>query len=85
MKQAIKRIRVNDKKRVANQHFRSDMRSAIKRVDEAVGNNDVEAAKQALPVAIQKIDKAVQKGILHKNNGSRRKSSISKKVSELAK
>jgi len=85
MKQAIKRIRINEKKRVANQFFRSDMRTAIKRVDDAIENNDVEAAKQALPVAIKKIDKAVQKGILHKNNGHRRKSSISKKVAELAK
>lgn len=82
---AIKRIRVNEKKRLKNQAFRSDMRTAIKRVEQAVLNNDVETAQQLLPLAIKKIDKAVQKGIIHKNNGNRRKSNITKKVVALAK
>lgn len=82
---AIKRIRVNEKKRLQNQAFRSDMRTAIKRVEQAVLNNDVETAQQLLPLAIKKIDKAVQKGIIHKNNGNRRKSNITKKVVALAK
>ena len=82
---AIKRIRVNEKKRLQNKAFRSDMRTAIKRVEQAVLNNDVETAQQLLPLAIKKIDKAVQKGIIHKNNGNRRKSNITKKVVALAK
>ncbi|MGM0523960.1 MAG: 30S ribosomal protein S20, partial [Bacillota bacterium] len=51
--------------------------------EKLVNDNKVEDAKAALNVAIKKIDKAVQKGIVHKNNGSRQKSRLVKKVNQL--
>lgn len=83
MKSAIKRIRVNESSRVQNQTVKSNMRTNIKHVENLVDENKVEEAQTALKTAIKKIDKAVQKGIIHKNNGTRQKSRLSKKVNGL--
>ncbi len=83
MKSAIKRIRVNEKSRVLNQNVKTNMRTNIKRVESLVSENKVEEAQAALKVAVKKIDKAVQKGVVHKNNGSRQKARLTKKVNGL--
>ncbi|MCF3941822.1 30S ribosomal protein S20 [Oceanobacillus alkalisoli] len=83
IKSAIKRVRTNDKKRSLNLAKKSDMRTAIKLVEKYVEANDVENAKAALSTTIKKIDKVVQKGIIHKNNGERQKTRLIKKVSNL--
>ncbi|MDQ0351080.1 small subunit ribosomal protein S20 [Alkalibacillus filiformis] len=82
--QAVKRIRVNQDKRERNQIVRSDMRSAVKSVETAVKQNDASAAQDLLKTAVSKIDKAVQRGIVHKNNGDRKKSSLTTKVNKIA-
>ncbi|GEM00523.1 small subunit ribosomal protein S20 [Halolactibacillus halophilus] len=84
IKSAKKRIRVNEDARLLNAPVKTEMRSMIKRVENLVNDNKVEDAKAALNVAIKKIDKAVQKGIVHKNNGSRQKSRLVKKVNQLS-
>ncbi|WP_405101089.1 30S ribosomal protein S20 [Oceanobacillus sp. FSL H7-0719] len=83
IKSAIKRVETNEKKRSENQSKKSDMRTAIKQVEKFVEANDVENAKAALKDTVKKIDKVVQKGIIHKNNGERQKTRLSKKVNEL--
>ncbi|GGA68811.1 30S ribosomal protein S20 [Ornithinibacillus halotolerans] len=83
IKSAIKRVGVNNKKRAQNQSFKSEMRSQVKLVEKFVEANDVENAKSALPTTIKKIDKAVQKGLIHKNAGDRQKSRLTKKVNGL--
>ncbi|GGN54697.1 MULTISPECIES: 30S ribosomal protein S20 [Oceanobacillus] len=83
IKSAIKRVRTNDKKRSLNLAKKSDMRTAIKQVEKYVEANDVENAKTALNATIKKIDKVVQKGIIHKNNGERHKTRLIKKVNNL--
>ncbi|MFD2637496.1 30S ribosomal protein S20 [Piscibacillus salipiscarius] len=83
-KQATKRIRVNHDARMRNLSVKSDMRSAVKSVEKAVHEKNADAAKEALTTAVSKIDKAVQKGIIHKNNGDRKKSSLMTKVNQLA-
>ncbi|RKQ37842.1 30S ribosomal protein S20 [Oceanobacillus halophilus] len=83
IKSAIKRVDVNNKKRAANQSQKSEMRSAIKNVERLVEANDVESAKTALKDTVKQIDKAVQKGIIHKNNGDRQKSRLAKKVNNI--
>jgi small subunit ribosomal protein S20 len=83
IKSAKKRIRVNEDARLLNAPVKTEMRTMIKRVEKLVNDNKVEDAKAALNVAIKKIDKAVQKGIVHKNNGSRQKSRLVKKVNQL--
>lgn len=83
IKSAIKRVGVNEKKRAANTTKKSAMRSEIKRVESLVEANDVENAKAALKSTTKHIDKAVQKGLIHKNAGDRQKSRLTKKVSSL--
>ena len=83
IKSAKKRVLVNQKKHDSNQSYKSDMRSQVKRVEKLVVANDLENAKAALQQANKKIDKVVQKGIVHQNNGNRQKSRLSKKVNGL--
>jgi len=83
LKSAKKRVHVNNKKRIENLRFKSDMRTQIKHVESFIETNDKENAKNALEKANQKIDKAIQKGAVHKNNGNRHKSRLAKKVNTL--
>lgn len=72
-KQAQKRIRTNDKSRLANKGVSSSMKSAIKK---AVKTGTAED----FSFAVKKLDKAAKKGILHKNAVARRKSRLAKKI-----
>ena len=83
IKSAIKRVTVNNKKRANNGPQKTEMRSEIRRVENLVEANDVENAKAALKNNVKRIDKAVQKGLIHKNAGDRQKSRLTKKVNSL--
>ena len=83
IKQQMKRNLTNEKRRLQNASFKSSLKTALKAVDAAVAKKDVEAAKTALAFACKKLDKAVAKGFLHKNNAARHKSSLCKKVNSL--
>lgn len=83
IKSSIKRVDVNNKKRAQNQSDKSEMRSQIKLVEKFIEANDVENAKTALTATIKKIDKAVSKGLIHKNAGNRQKARLTKKVNGL--
>ncbi|RCW65312.1 30S ribosomal protein S20 [Saliterribacillus persicus] len=83
IKSAIKRVRTNNDRHANNQPIKSDMRSQIKSVESFIENKDVDNAKTALVYAVKKIDKAVQKGLVHRNNGNRQKSRLTKKVNDL--
>ncbi|WP_077327086.1 30S ribosomal protein S20 [Virgibacillus siamensis] len=84
IKQAIKRVDTNRTKHEQNLQFKSDMRTQIKRVEKLVEAKDAENAKPALNQAVKKIDKAIQKGVVHKNNGNRQKARLTKKVNQLS-
>lgn len=81
LKSAIKRVETTNKKRAQNGAQKAEMRSLIKHVEKLVEENDVENAKDALQTAHKHIDKAVQKGLIHENNGNRKKSHLAQKVS----
>lgn len=83
IKSAVKRIKINEKRRAHNSSMKSAMRTAMKKVELAVANNDVNQAKEALKVAVRKLDKAVTKGLIHKNTAARHKSRLYKKVNSL--
>lgn len=83
IKQQKKRIITNDKRNLQNSSFKSSLKSAEKDVQAAVASNNREAAVSALSYANKKIDKAVAKGILHKNNAARRKSRLQTLVNTL--
>lgn len=84
LKSAIKRVNTNNTKRELNRSFKSEMRSQIKHVESLVAANDAENAQKELNLAIKKIDKSIQKGIIHRNNGNRQKARIAKKVQAIA-
>lgn len=83
IKSAIKRVQTNERGRLQNHSVKSEMRTQIKQVEKFVNSNDVENAQTALKNAAHKIDKAVQKGIIHKNKGNRQKSRLTKQVNGL--
>lgn len=59
------------------------MRTAMKKVELALANQDAEQTKEALRAAIRKIDKAASKGVIHKNAANRYKSRLYKKVNSM--
>jgi small subunit ribosomal protein S20 len=83
IKSQKKRILTNEKARQRNAAVRSELRTAIRAVGTAVDSADKDAASAALTTASRKLDKAVSKGVIHKNNAANRKSAISKKVNAL--
>ena len=84
IKSAKKRIRVIQVKTLQNQMFRSQMRTMIKKFDAAVASGDKEQAFAAYRVAVKKVDQAVVRGILHKNNAARKKSQFTLKLNRMA-
>lgn len=83
IKSQKKRILTNEKARQRNNSVKSELKTAIRAVNTAVEGADKDAAATALQAASRKLDKAVSKGVLHKNNAANRKSAISKKVNAL--
>ena len=71
-KSAIKRVRQNEKRRIRNRRVTSATRTFIKKVRSALEAGNVEDAKAALPEAVKALDKAVTKGVMHRNSASRK-------------
>ncbi|TNE91979.1 MAG: 30S ribosomal protein S20 [Deltaproteobacteria bacterium] len=83
-KDAIKRIKQNEKRRTKNRHYRSRMRNQIKKVRAAVEAGDHAAAMDQLRTAQSVIARVVSKGVIHKNAAARRISRLNKAVKALA-
>jgi len=79
-KSASKRLRQGEVRRQRNVHFRSTMRSAIKRVRAALDKDDVDAARTALAEATQIIDSTRSRGVIHARNASRKISRLTRAV-----
>jgi small subunit ribosomal protein S20 len=77
IKSQIKRNRQNDKHRLTNRVYRGEARSAVKNVRAAIETSAPES-KEELLKAISTLDKAAEKGVIHKNNAARRKSRLMK-------
>ncbi|GBF73739.1 30S ribosomal protein S20 [Paenibacillus sp. 598K] len=84
IKSAIKRVNTNEKRRALNASQKSALRSAVKNADQAIASNDAATAAAALVAATKKLDKAVTKGLIHKNAAARKKSRLAKKVNALS-
>ena len=78
IKQQAKRIITSQKSRLRNVAFKSSTKTAMKKVEAAVRNNNREEAIEAFRLASKKLDKALAKGIYHKNFVSRNKSRLAK-------
>ncbi len=82
-KSAIKRIKQNEKRRLRNRIFRGRARTYVKKARLAIEEGDLESSRAATLQAIRALDKAAEKGILHKNNAARRKSRLMHRLAEL--
>ena len=83
IKSQIKRIATNEKARQRNVAVKSELKTHVRRVREAIAAGDKDAAQAALKVASVKLDKAVSKGVIHKNQAANRKSALAKQVASL--
>jgi small subunit ribosomal protein S20 len=83
IKSKIKRIGTNEKARVRNVAVRSELKTHVRRVREAIAAGDKTAAETALKSASTKLDKAVSKGVIHKNQAANRKSALASQVAKL--
>jgi len=85
IKSAIKRNRQNEKRREHNRVYRGSARTFVRKALLTIESGDVEASREATMVAVKALDKAAQKGVIHKNNASRRKSRLMRKLAALEK
>ncbi|WP_193596221.1 30S ribosomal protein S20 [Microbacterium sp. YJN-G] len=83
IKSQIKRNKTNLKAQERNKAVKSELKTFVRKTREAVVAGDKEAAEAALKVASVKLDKAVSKGVVHKNQAKNRKSAIAKQVAAL--
>ncbi len=78
IKSQIKRNKQNDKRRVRNRVLRGTARTMVTKARVAVASGDTEQAQVSVLKAISALDKAAEKGIIHRNNAARRKSRLMK-------
>jgi small subunit ribosomal protein S20 len=84
IKSQIKRNRQNEKARLRNKSVKSSLKTAIRKYHVAVEAGDTAAADALMRDASRKLDKAVSKGVIHKNQAANRKSAIAKRQSALS-
>ncbi|GGT17550.1 30S ribosomal protein S20 [Streptomyces kurssanovii] len=83
IKSQIKRNKTNEKARLRNKAVKSSLKTAIRKAREAVATGDVESATVAARAASRQLDKAVSKGVIHKNAAANKKSALAAKVGSL--
>ena len=74
---AVKRIKQSEKRRQRNRAARSTIRSSVKAARVALGEKSTDS-KAAVQEAIRTIDRAVTRGVMHRNTAARRKSSLAR-------
>ncbi|MFD3581884.1 30S ribosomal protein S20 [Streptomyces sp. NPDC058683] len=83
IKSQIKRIKTNEKARQRNKAVKSSLKTAIRKAREAAAAGDVEKATEYQRAASRALDKAVSKGVIHKNQAANKKSALASKVATL--
>ena len=84
IKSQIKRNKQNEKRRLRIKEVKSSLKTAIRKLNEAAAGGNSEQATALLRDAGRKLDKAVSKGVIHKNQAANRKSAIAKRLSAAA-
>jgi small subunit ribosomal protein S20 len=84
-KSAIKRIKQNQKRRLRNRLFTSRARTFVKDARSTIKDGTPEDARTATLAAISALDKAAEKGIIHKNNAARRKGRLMHRLAQMEK
>ena len=83
IKSQIKRIKTNEKARLRNKAVKSELKTYVRKFRTAADAGNADSARDLLRVASRKLDKAVSKGVIHKNQAANRKSAIAKRASSL--
>ncbi|ALR11316.1 30S ribosomal protein S20 [Mycobacteroides saopaulense] len=83
IKSQEKRIRTNERARLRNQATKSSLRTAIRGLREAIAEGDKDKAGELLVSASRKLDKAVTKGVIHKNQAANKKSALALALNKL--
>jgi small subunit ribosomal protein S20 len=83
IKSQLKRIKTNRKATERNKAVKSEVKTAIRRFREAAATGEADKASEALKAASTKLDKAVSKGVIHKNQAANKKSAMAKKAAGL--
>ncbi|HIY25085.1 MAG TPA: 30S ribosomal protein S20 [Candidatus Brachybacterium merdigallinarum] len=83
IKSQIKRNKTNEKARLRNRAYKSELKTYVRKVRTAVSAGDAAAADDALKVASRKLDKAASKGVIHQNQAANRKSGLAKLVASV--
>jgi len=83
IKSQKKRILTNEKARLRNKAVKSALRTHVRRFHEALAAGDAEKAQELAKAATRQLDKAVTKGVIHKNQAANRKSAIATAAASL--
>ena len=83
IKSQIKRNKQNEKRRLRNRVYRGTARIAVREARVAINTENPEEAKAAVLEAVSALDKAAEKGVIHKNNAARRKGRLMKQLAAL--
>jgi small subunit ribosomal protein S20 len=82
-KSAIKRLRSAERRRLRNRTYRGRARTYVKKAQSLMDEGRLEDAREAVLVATSALDKAAEKGIIHKNNAARRKSRLMQRLNQV--
>jgi small subunit ribosomal protein S20 len=83
IKSQIKRNKQNEKRHQRNKAVKSELKTLVRKFREAADSGDKDTAVTASRAAARKLDKAVSKGVIHKNQAANRKSAIMKRAASL--
>ncbi|MGL5857644.1 MAG: 30S ribosomal protein S20 [Angustibacter sp.] len=83
IKSQIKRNRTNAQRTERNKAVKSELRTFVRHAREAIAAGKAEQARAAVDVASRKLDKAVSKGVIHKNQAANRKSALARQAATL--
>lgn len=82
IKSAIKRLRSAERRQLHNREYSGRARTAVKKARQLMEQGRLEEAREAVHVAVGALDKAAEKGIIHKNNAARRKSRLMRQLNQ---
>ena len=85
IKSQIKRNKQNETRRLRNRYFLGKARKASREAVVTIERGDQAESREAVLRAVRELDKAAQKGVIHKNNAARRKSRLMKRLNSLEK
>jgi small subunit ribosomal protein S20 len=80
---AIKRLRSAERRRLRNRTYRGGARTAVKKARHLMDRGRIEEAREAVRQAASALDKAAEKGIIHKNNAARRKARLMRQLNQI--